>query len=98
MAKKRRPRARAGGKKPPKVKPWARVVSSALAHPIVGRDGRLLFKATIPPVLVPAAVQIRRPIPRKGRLVRGTALCMMAGDVLTLGDLVTIQNYIVRWL
>jgi hypothetical protein len=98
MAKKTRPRAKAGGDRPPKVKAWAMVLASALAHPAVGRDGKLFFKARIPPILAGPSVrvQILKPIPMKGRLVESDKLCFAESNVLTLEDLLLIALYIVR--
>jgi hypothetical protein len=94
MAKKTRPRAKAGGDRPPEVKAWAMVLASALAHPAVGRDGKLFFKAKIPPI--PVGIHILRPIPLKGRLVKSDRLCRPTSDVLMLEDLLLIALYIVR--
>jgi hypothetical protein len=97
MAKKAPPRAKAGGDRPPRVKAWAMVLASALAHPAVGRDGKLFFEAKIPPILAgpSARVQILRPIPTKGRLVESDRLCFAKSNVLTLEDLLFIARYIV---
>jgi len=74
-----------------RIKAWAGVLADALAHPGVDRNGRLVFKTKLNPLL---RGHILIPIPMKEQHVESARLCRLESEILTLRDASRVARHI----